>query len=124
MVDEGSEEGYPTAQPGVRNLFRELPSTEEGEVFELLAAGEGVRVERITSRGHSSPEDQWYDQRSDEWVVVLRGRGIIVYEDGATVELSEGDWLHLPARCRHRVHWTDPEQPTLWLAVHFPGGDG
>ncbi len=105
-----------------RNLFEQLPTDVADESFELLAQGQGVRIERIVSRGHSSPEGEWYDQDSDEWVVVLRGRASIAYEDGTTVALAEGDWLHLPARCRHRVQWTDPEQLTLWLAVHFPGG--
>ncbi len=111
----------PESGTGPRNLFRQLPSAREAEVFEVLAAGEGVRIERITSLGQRTPEGEWYDQEHDEWVVVLRGRGIVAYEDGTTLELTEGDWLHLPARCRHRVQWTDPEQPTLWLAVHFPG---
>jgi len=24
----------------------------------------------------------------------------------------------IPARCRHRVEWTDPDQETVWLALH------
>ena len=106
----------------VRNLFARIPPVADEESCEVLATGDGLRIERIISHGHSSAEDEWYDQHSDEWVVVLRGRAVVAYEDGSTVELAEGDWLHLPARCRHRVHWTDPSQPTLWLAVHYPGG--
>ena len=106
--------------PVSNNLFHGLPAVADEEVVELLAAGEGVRIERITSRGHCSPDDQWYDQEFDEWVAVVRGRGIIAYEDGSTIELAEGDWVHLAAHCRHRVQWTAPAQATLWLAVHFP----
>ncbi len=25
----------------------------------------------------------------------------------------------IPAGVRHRVAWTDPERPTIWLAVHY-----
>jgi cupin 2 domain-containing protein len=34
--------------------------------------------------------------------------------------MGPGDWLEIPARCRHRVAWTDPNQETVWLAVHCP----
>jgi cupin 2 domain-containing protein len=34
-------------------------------------------------------------------------------------ELGEGDWILLPAHCRHRVTWTRAEPPTVWLAVFF-----
>ncbi len=33
--------------------------------------------------------------------------------------LGPGDWVDIPAHCRHRVEWTDPDQPTVWLAVHY-----
>ena len=29
-----------------------------------------------------------------------------------------GDYLHLPAHKRHRVEWTAPDEPTVWLAIH------
>jgi hypothetical protein len=31
--------------------------------------------------------------------------------------LGPGDALFLPAHCRHRVTWTDPSSPTIWLAL-------
>ena len=27
--------------------------------------------------------------------------------------------LNIPARARHRVSWTDPDQKTIWLAIHY-----
>ena len=33
----------------------------------------GIRIERIVSRGHTSPPDFWYDQPQAEWVIVLAG---------------------------------------------------
>ena len=30
-----------------------------------------------------------------------------------------GDFVHLPAHTRHRVEWTDPAVPTVWLAVYY-----
>jgi len=34
-----------------------------------------------------------------------------------------GDHVFLPAHKRHRVTWTDPDRPTVWLAVHIGEGD-
>lgn len=106
-----------------QNLFTRLPASGNEESFEVLAGHKGVRIERIVSHGQVSPAQGWYDQDDEEWVVVLRGRATIAYPNGDTVNLAEGDWLHLPAHCRHRVQWTDPGQPTVWLAVHYPAGE-
>jgi cupin 2 domain-containing protein len=35
--------------------------------------------------------------------------------------LHPGDYVHILARQRHRVEWTDGEQKTVWLALHFSG---
>ena len=102
------------------NLLERLTASTGAETFETLVSGAGVRVERIVSTGQSSPQEGWYDQDNDEWVAVLRGAAVIAYPDGREVEMGEGDWLHLPAHTRHRVEWTDPNRPTVWLAVHFP----
>lgn len=101
------------------NLFAAIPALLEEESFETLAAGNGTRVERIVSRGHTSPATGWYDQAQAEWVVVLRGGAVVEFEDGASVRLEEGDYLDIPAHRRHRVAWTDPARETIWLAVHY-----
>ena len=33
--------------------------------------------------------------------------------------LRPGDWLDIAPHRRHRVDWTDPETPTVWLAVFY-----
>jgi cupin 2 domain-containing protein len=40
------------------------------------------------------------------------------------IEMRPGDSVLLPAHCRHRVSWTDPDQVTIWLALHFPAAGG
>jgi len=55
--------------------------------------------------------------------VLLAGRARLRFQDGREVELHPGDALLLRAHERHRVAWTDPERPTIWLALHHqPGG--
>ena len=106
--------------PAVGNLFRELPSELPNEFVEALAASAHARVERIVSLGHASPEGFWYDQDRDEFVALLSGAARLRFEgDDRLVEMRPGDWLTIPARRRHRVEWTDPAIPSVWLAVHF-----
>ena len=81
------------------------------------AAGR-VRIERIVSNGQASAPDFWYDSTDDEWVLVISGSAAVEVDDGTTHTLGAGDWLHLPAHCRHRVARTDAAQPTIWLAIH------
>ena len=33
--------------------------------------------------------------------------------------LRPGDWLDIAPHRRHRVDWTDPATPTVWLAVFY-----
>jgi cupin 2 domain-containing protein len=77
-----------------------------------------VLIERIVSHGHRSLEGFWYDQKRCEWVVLLKGAARLQFEDH-TVEMRPGDALNIPAHVRHRVEWTSPDEPTIWLAVHY-----
>lgn len=102
------------------NLLQDLPSSTTEEVFETLLAGREFKVERIVSTGQTTPPGQWYDQDQDEWVLVLAGAARLRIEtQDELVELTTGDALLIPAHCRHRVEWTSPAQPTVWLAIHF-----
>lgn len=101
------------------NLFSSLPDALHEEQFENLLELGRCRIERIVSQGQSSPEGYWYDQPRDEWVVLLRGQAMLEFsEPGQRMRLEEGDYVMIPAHCRHRVAWTDPNQPTIWLAIH------
>lgn len=103
-----------------KNLFAEIPTRIPDELFEVLLAAANVRMERIVSHGHASPDGFWYDQEQSEWVVVLKGAARIRFADDAqTVEMKPGDFINIPAHKRHRLEWTTAEEPTIWLAVHY-----
>jgi cupin 2 domain-containing protein len=106
------------------NLFADLrDAAAEAEEVGTLLATPALRIERIVSRGQASPPGFWYDQGWAEWVLVLRGAADLLCEGEATPwRLVAGDFLHLPAHRRHRVEWTDPTEPTLWLAIHYHQG--
>ena len=82
--------------------------------------GNGVKIERIVSHGHATPDNEWYDQTQHEWVLVLQGEAIVAFDDGRSdIHLRPGDYINIPAHCRHRVAWTPPDTHTVWLAVFF-----
>lgn len=103
----------------VANLFEDVEGASQGEVFDSLVESGRLKIERIVSRGHTSPQSGWYDQEQNEWVVVLRGEAVIAFPDKPSLTLGEGDYLSIKAHEKHRVQWTDPERDTVWLAVHY-----
>jgi len=104
-------------------LLADLPENLPEEKFEVLLETPAFRLERILSKGHATPEGQWYDQDWDEWVLLLQGQARLAIEgrNGETF-LHPGDALLLPAHCRHRVNWTPPDTITVWLALHYGRG--
>ncbi|TVR64704.1 MAG: cupin domain-containing protein [Gemmatimonadales bacterium] len=111
-----------------KNLFRVDPDPAQpesgGERVDVLAESGAIRVERIVSSGHASPEGFWYDQDEAEWVALLAGEAILRFQDpDEEVHLRPGDHLLIPAHRRHRVEWTTPGERTIWLATFFPWTD-
>lgn len=110
------------------NLLAGLPERIDVERFDQLLQVANVRIERIVSFGQSTPAGEWYDQDWDEWVLVLSGAAeVLLAGEDRPRRLAPGDHLFLPAHVRHRVAWTAPDQPTIWLAVHiapFAGEEG
>jgi cupin 2 domain-containing protein len=108
------------SQPPSQNLFSGIPDKILQEISEILLKTPGFHLERIVSAGQATPKGQWYDQETREWVVLLSGAAGLLLEGEAEVRvLRPGDYLLIPAHCRHRVEWTDPEQRTVWLALHY-----
>ena len=102
------------------NLFGPLPDAADAEAVDTLVSRPGVRIERIVSHGQASPPGFWYDQPEGEWVVLLSGRARLRFEDeGEARLLGPGDCLDIAPYRRHRVEWTDPATPTIWLAVFY-----
>lgn len=103
----------------IGNLFSNIPVITMDELFEDVIVTDFTRIQRIISRGQSSPPGFWYDQPENELVIVMQGGGKLEFEDGDTLELQVGDYVAIPAHRRHRVAWTDPNIETIWLAVFY-----
>jgi cupin 2 domain-containing protein len=105
------------------NLLSPLPDARASEAVDSLLARPDLRVERIVSGGQASPPGFWYDQEEGEWVLLLAGGARLRFEDETESRpLGPGDWLNIAPHRRHRVDWTDPTTPTVWLAIFYPGG--
>lgn len=101
------------------NLFENLPDDFSEEHFLDLFKSTALRIERIVSKGHSSPTIGWYDQIEDEWVLVLQGEACLVFADGRQLTLSAGDFMHIPAHTLHQVRHPQADKITVWLAIFF-----
>jgi cupin 2 domain-containing protein len=107
---------------GLTNVFADIPDDLPEELIEAILSTPDLRIERIVSLGHTSPEGFWYDQDSHEWVLLLKGAAHLRFEGEEPIELRPGMFVNIPAHKRHRVEWTEPHEPTIWLAIHYGGG--
>lgn len=103
----------------MNNIFDAIPEQLDSEVFEKLIDSKGVTIERIISKGHKSPEAGWYDQAQNEWVLLLSGEAMLIFEDESSLRLKAGDYINIPAHKKHKVEWTTAETETVWLAVFY-----
>mgnify|MGYP000359670791 CR=1 FL=1 len=103
----------------MNNIFGSIPCEIDKEIFTDLFKHENIRIERIVSKGQISPENGYYDQNENEWVMVLQGAGIIAFDDDSEVKLEKGDYLNIPKNKKHKVTWTDPDFVTIWLAIFY-----
>ena len=101
--------------PNIYELSKEVYQLEQ---FEPLVAGKNIQIERIISTGQTTPSGQWYDQTTDEWVILLQGEAELSYADDTRIKLKAGDYLLIPAHTKHRVEYTSIEPACIWLAVH------
>jgi cupin 2 domain-containing protein len=104
---------------GLTNLYAEIPDLLPEELIQDLLSTPGLHIERIVSLGHRSPEGYWYDQEASEWVLLLKGAARLRFEGEDAIDLRPGAFINIPAHRRHRVEWTDPHEPTIWLAIHY-----
>jgi cupin 2 domain-containing protein len=100
------------------NLFSNIPKELPEELVEVLAESSSVRIERIVSDRHASPEGFWYDQDQNEWILLVSGTAVLEFEDHK-VELKTGDHRVIPSHQKHRVASTSSTEKTIWLVVFY-----
>lgn len=102
------------------SIFSNIPESITEEIFETLLQTDHFKLKRIISMGQATPSGEWYEQDSNEWVMLLSGSAGLLFEgDEEVLVMNPGDYVHIPARQRHRVEWTDTDQKTVCLALHY-----
>lgn len=100
------------------NIFDEIPVDKSEEKFFEIFKDEKIKIEKIVSNGQKSPQDFWYEQEKNEFVLILEGFAIVEFED-FEVELKKGDCLNIKAYQKHRVKFTSLDETTIWFAVFY-----
>ena len=100
------------------NIFEEIIIDKNEEKFFEIFKNETIKIEKIVSNGQTSPQNFWYEQEQNEFVLVLEGFAILEFED-KEIELKKGDCLNIKAMQKHRVKFTSLDEPTIWFAVFY-----
>ena len=103
-------------KPVVRNLFAQTASPNGEEIIRPLLDGKSFRLESIHSYGQPTPKGSWYDQDTEEWVLLVQGSAVLEFEGEGMLELKSGDYLVIPLHSRHRVDFASPD--AIWIALH------
>jgi len=104
------------------NIFENVLIDKENEEFRDILKSKNLRIERIVSNGQNSPNDFWYDQDENEFVLLLQGHAILEIEKENNIielELKKGDYINIEANVKHRVKYTSSNETTIWLAVFY-----
>lgn len=102
------------------SLLEDIPKELPEELFDIICSTDHIKIERIISRGHASPDGFWYDQEKNEFVLVVKGSaGLKLENENDIVVLKPGDFLNIQNHVKHRVEWTDSTCDTIWLAVYY-----
>ncbi len=102
----------------VKNIFHIPKKSADQEIFETLLKKPNIMIERIVSCGQVTEKDKWYDQRKEEWVILLSGNAKIEFLE-EEISMEAGDYIYIPAHCKHRVTYTSTHPACIWLAIHW-----
>jgi cupin 2 domain-containing protein len=105
--------------PTTKNLF-DSHNESTNEVYQRLLKGSAFHMDQIISHGVCSPSEFWYDQNTEEWVLLLRGEATLQFADGE-LQLRPGDSLIIRPHLKHRVARTTTD--AVWLAIHYAIGE-
>jgi len=97
------------------HFLKDIPEFSNYELFQTIFSNKNIKIERIVSYGQTTPKDFWYDQKEDEFVLIVQGSAQILYENQELYHLNVGDSLYIKAHQKHQVVYT--QNPTIWLAV-------
>ena len=103
----------------VRNIFNiNNIQSQSPEIFESILEIRDIKIERIvTLKPYDKPGD-WYDQETDEWVLLLQGEAYLEFENNEKMAFQSGDFIFIPAHKKHRINRSSIDPKCIWLAIH------
>lgn len=104
--------------PVIHSLHQSEYSGGEEEIIFKIIQNPCFTLESIDSHGQTSPENFWYDQETDEWVLLYSGLAEIEFQDQGLIQLKAGDHFIIPAHQKHRVTKVSDSPPCVWIALH------
>lgn len=77
----------------LENIFKQIEDNFDSEIIDSIVNSDNIRIEKIVSKGHISPEGFWYDQEENEFVLLLQGEAALEFDNKNIVHLKRGDYL-------------------------------
>lgn len=102
-----------------KNIFEQIDINLNEEIIENIVNSDNIRIERIISFDHKSPNGFWYDQDENEFVIVLEGEATLEFDKNTLVSLKKGDYIIIEKHKKHRVVGTAKNMLTIWLAIFY-----
>src|SRR3989344_6370505 len=103
----------------VNNIFSKIPKSFPKEIFNTIASSNKVKIQRIISRGHKTKDNYWYNQKQNEFVLLIEGSATLLFENNKRTNMKKGDYIIIPKRVKHRVENTSKKGNTIWLTVFY-----
>ena len=103
----------------LNNIFENKNININKEVIESIVNSSGIRIEKIVSSGQKSPDGFWYNQKENEFVLLLQGEAVLEFDNKNIVHLEKGDYIIIEKFRKHRITYTATDVLTVWLAVFY-----
>ncbi len=119
LSEKQSGLGYMPSGIKVNNYYGGFIQEKSPENYFDLLKGNKFKLEKIVSKGYSTPENKWLSGNKNEFVILLKGKAELLFESGIKLKLNEGDYFTIPANTKHKVTKTSKKPVCYWLTIHF-----
>lgn len=101
------------------NIFEGHPAESSEELFPFIrdCSCTKATIEHIVSYSHPTPKDNWYDQDTAEYCILMRGEAVLKFKNEEDFIMKAGSYAIIPAHLEHRVD--SVSQDAIWLAFHL-----
>lgn len=103
----------------VENYFSGFLKSHSKENYYDLLKNKKFVLEKIVSKGYATPRNVWLLEDKNEFVLLLKGTAELLFENGVTTKLKEGDYFIIPSGIKHKVIKTSKKPLCYWLTLHY-----